>query len=185
MKSFLALLCCLPALLASAKDSQTALPPLPAGYTSKLALADLTSAGDPVASNRLRSWFFHHCFGGERPRRFAVEQPRLAQAVWLALTTQALTLGQISVAEAEAHLEHFQRQKALPSVTVDFFLSLWSQKPIRADRVPDFLRGSLESQAITLDATEQTAVRSAVASGCITLSFLEKKLNAPQSTPKR
>lgn len=185
MKSFLTLLICFSVMLGMAKEAQVSLPVLPPSYSSKLALTEFGTAADSLTSARLRSWFFHHSFGGERPKDSAFEQPRLAQALWLALTTQALVLGQMPLGEAEAHLEHLCRQKAVPSSTLEFFTALWRQKIVSMDQAADYLRGWMEPQNLKLNQAEQKAVRDALASGCRVLAFLEKNLSPVQSTPKR
>ncbi len=185
MKHFTIFLVASLSIVGIGKESLPSFPALPSGYTSKQALVDITVATEPAASVRLRSWFFHQSFGGEQLKLPALEQPRLAQALWLALTTQALKLRQTPIAEAVAHMDHLCRQKAVPTSTLEFFTALWSQESVSTDRAAVYLQDWLQPHHIVLSAEERAAVRSALDSGCSALAFLEKNLNPVQSAPTR
>ncbi|HYF35819.1 MAG TPA: hypothetical protein VD994_11045, partial [Prosthecobacter sp.] len=68
------------------------------------------------------SAFLHRSFSGpDGAQKSLFQHPRGAQALWLALMTEARGLNLASQSAAEDGLMHLLRQKALDSATVDFF----------------------------------------------------------------
>lgn len=172
--------------VAQGKDTALSLPALPAGYRTAEALVDLPRAGDAAAMMRLRIWSFHHCFGGARPKAGALEQPHAAQALWLALTTQALVLGQVPAAEALDQLDHLRQQRALGGEATDFFTTLWQDKMPSTQRAADFLRGWMAELAVpSLPGGEKAAIAAAIGAGCHALSCFEKNPPSAQSKSTR
>jgi hypothetical protein len=165
-----------------AKDSVPTVPALPSSYAAGQALADLPKADEAVVRERLRAWSLHHSFGGARPDRTALEQPRAAQAFWLALTTHTVLADASQKPAALNELHHLQRQKALNAATVEFFSALWEEKSSRPERAADFLRGWLQEHALPpLSPAESTAITAAVHAGCGALACFEKKSSVAQS----
>jgi len=170
-----------------AKDSAVTLPPVTPGYGHGRFLSDIGSS--PLSAEtltQLRAWCLHQSFGGTQQAQTALEHPRGAQALWLALTTHAVILGQVSVAEATAHLDHLHRQKALGSATVAFFTGLWQEKSPSATRAADFLSGWLQEHVLpALTARESLALSAATSSGLTALRCFEKNPSSTQSIIQR
>ncbi len=184
MKHFLLCLL-LPAAALLAKETSIAPPATPADYSVGKALADLSHPAEVAAMQRLRSWSLHQSFGGVQENKAALEQPRNALALWLALSTHAIELKATSAAEACDLLDHLQRQKALSGATVAFFTQLWNDKAMQPQRAADFLRGWLQEQAVpALSAEETAAIQAAIRAGCTALSCFEKNPPAVQSNSK-
>ncbi|MBK8091924.1 MAG: hypothetical protein IPK32_08055 [Verrucomicrobiaceae bacterium] len=184
MKRFLLCLL-LPTATLIAKETTFAPPAQPAEYSASKALADLASPAEVAAMQRLRSWSLHQSFGDAQENKAALEQPRNALALWLALSTHAIEVKATSPAEACDLLNHLHRQKALSAATVAFFSQLWHDKAPQPQRAADFLRGWLQEQAVpALSAAETAAIQAAIRAGCTALSCFEKNSPAVQSPPK-
>lgn len=168
-----------------AKEATFAPPAQPAEYSAIKALADLAQPAEAAAMNRLRSWSLHRSFGGVLEKQPALEHPRMAQALWLAVTTHAIALKVTTVDEACDLLNHLHRQKALSATTVAFFTQLWHDQAAQPLRAADFLRGWLQEQAVpALSLEESAAIQTAIRAGYIALSCFEKNSPAVQSTTK-
>ncbi len=184
MKRFLLCLL-LPAATLIAKETTFAPPAQPAEYSASKALADLAQPAEASAMKRLRSWSLRQSFGGVQENKAALEQPRNALALWLALTTHAIEVKATSPAEACDLLNHLHRQKALSAATVAFFTQFWNDKAAQPQRAADYLRGWLQEQSVpALGAAETAAIQAAISTGCIALSCFEKISPAVQSNSK-
>jgi len=168
-----------------AKEEALSPPPLPAGYAPTQAISHLASAPDPAVMPQLRAWTFHHSFGGRSRPGPALEHPRHAQALWLALTTHAVELKTVPVAEACDLLRYLQRQKALTVADAAFFSELWQTEALQPQRATDYLRGWLQAHKLPqLSEAEKAALASAIRAGCSALACFEKNPPPAQSTSK-
>lgn len=192
-RRLLPILVCLPCMAFAAEGEKkitdnTPIAPVE-NYDHAMALSDFSSLPERKACARLQAWLLTRCFGGASPDNRAMHHPRVAQALWLAVTTDALGRNKADRTEALVSMDHLLSQKAIDATTSKFFKDLWNDHalgaPIRNQRAADFLRAWLAPwKTPALLPAESKAIMQALQAGVGSLDFLSDAADSPPSEKK-